>query len=210
MSITCLPQGSSRPTHKSLLLRHRWDKTGQFPNPCPRTPLPSTPHPLVTEVSLPLRAPSPHSVTVAWLPGLVWATPALSPQAKCSGILLLQGWGLGARGAHVYGGACSVQGCTHVRPAPPLPVPHLRRLRVKSRKKGHRKKRSLYVVCTRLGHTKLRWPRNTVEAYKANAEWLLRTTPTIWTPRCSPASQLKIHLYLIHASIPREKNLGSF
>lgn len=120
MSITRLPQGSSLPTHKSLLLWHRWDKIDQLPNPAPK--LPSS---LVTEQDpLPLGNLPLILSPLTWPPGLVLATPALFPQAKCSGILLLQGWGLGARGAHVYGGACSVQGCTHVLPAPPLPVPH--------------------------------------------------------------------------------------
>lgn len=119
MIITCLPQGSSLPTHKSLLLWHRWDKTDQLPHPCPRTSL----FLLVNEQDSPsLRNPPLIVSLLAWPPGLFLGTPALSSEAGCSGLLLLQGWGLGARGTHVYGGACSVQGYTHVGTAPRLPI----------------------------------------------------------------------------------------
>lgn len=137
------PPGKQPATHKPLLLWHRWDKINQLLHPCPRTPL------LLPCYTAGLHAdgePSPNLGNrplivspLTWPLGL--GTPALSPQS--SGLLLLQGWGLGARGAHVYGGACSVQGCTHVRPAPSLPVhprPPPMSLSVKSRKKGHHKK----------------------------------------------------------------------
>lgn len=128
MSITCLPQGSSQYTHKSLLLWHRRDKIDQLRHPCPRTPPTAPPlshpchkagFPAAWELSL-----NRVTTDLAPRPGPGNPCPPPSPQAECSGLLLLQGWGLGARGAHVYGGACSVQGCTHVRHAPLLPVPH--------------------------------------------------------------------------------------
>lgn len=186
MSITCLPQGSSRPTHKSLLLWHRWDKADQFPNPCPRTPLPSTPHP---HPHLLLRSPCPSgNLRFIQSPSpdpQAWFGPPLPSPHKPSALAFCccrdGGW--------VHAGHTCMGEHAQCRGAPTCGLrlrflsPHLRRLRVKSRKKGHRKKRSLYVVCTRLGHIKLRWPRNTVEGDKANAEWLLRHTGTVVTPR---------------------------
>lgn len=63
------------------------------------------------------------------------------------------------------------------RSAPPTP----QSLGVKSKKKGHHRKMSLYVILTHPGHTPLVL-RNTVDVYKAYAKWILLHTRTVVTP----------------------------
>lgn len=181
MSITCLPQGSSLPTHKPLLFWHRWDKIDQLPNPCPRTPL----LPLVTEKgSLPLGNLPLILVTTDLAPRPGPGHPGPGPRSKALWHFAAAGMGAGCtRGTRVWGSMLSAGVHPRAACASASCPPAYCRLRVKSRKKGHHKKRSLYVICTRPGHTNLQWPRNTVEVSKTNAEWILLPTGTVVTPR---------------------------
>lgn len=186
MSITRLPQGSSQYTHKSLLLWHRRDKIDQLQAPLPKDSPHSSPPPTpVTRQDSLLLGNSPLIVSpLTWPPGLALGTPALPPPHKQSALAFCccrdGGWvhaGHTCMGEHAQCRGAPTCGMRLCSLSPTTTSPSLR---VKSRKKGCYKKKSLYVTHTCPGHT-LWWPRNTTHVYKTDDKWILLHTGTVVT-----------------------------
>ena len=184
------PPGKQPATHKSLLLWNRWVKINQLPHPCPRTPF------LLPCYTAGLHAagePSPNLGNrplivspLTWPLGLGLGTPALSPQTEfwpfaAAGMGVGCTWGTRVWGSMVSPGVHARAACAF-SPCPPAP-PTSSESQCEVQEERPPQKRSLYVICTRPGHTHPWWLRNTVDIYKTDAKWILLHTGTVVTPQ---------------------------